>query len=245
LLPGVTGVGTNANSYVNGAWRPGVNKITFVPQLVDSTNGQFLPMTNQFTDTYITNGEVMHQPLQRIITKPDFLFCAGDVYSSLPTVPYVSQTGATNWINNSALNGNSTGAGHGIIQPQVRITFEKFGEDFYDDENSDESVSNNSTIWGTFDSSTNPPIIYPIKQNGTNQLTIRMWLLMGQNPPYQIQRSFNWSLTNSSGSVYLFQTSTNLADWVTLFSATNNGSIWTFHNIKPLSAHRFYRVVPQ
>ncbi|HWY30169.1 MAG TPA: hypothetical protein VNX46_05420, partial [Candidatus Acidoferrum sp.] len=39
LLPGVAGVGTNANSFVNAAWRPGVDKITFIPQPVDSTSG--------------------------------------------------------------------------------------------------------------------------------------------------------------------------------------------------------------
>ena len=34
LLPDVQGVGTNAGSLVNGAWRPGVEKITFVRQPV-------------------------------------------------------------------------------------------------------------------------------------------------------------------------------------------------------------------
>jgi len=42
----------------------------------------------------------------------------------------------------------------------------------------------------------------------------------------------------------LFQTSSNLIDWVTLFSATNNGSLWTFANYNPSSSQRFYRVVP-
>ena len=58
--------GVNTNSFVNGAWRAGVDKITFVLQPVDSLSGVFLPMTNQFTDTYITNGNVMQQQLERV-----------------------------------------------------------------------------------------------------------------------------------------------------------------------------------
>jgi hypothetical protein len=51
LLSGVTGVGANANSFVNGAWRPGVDKMTFIPQPVNSQSGAFLPTTNYFTDS--------------------------------------------------------------------------------------------------------------------------------------------------------------------------------------------------
>ena len=67
LLSGVVGAGTNANSFVNGAWRPGVDKITFIPQPVDSSN-IFLPTTNYYTDSYITNGILQQQQVVRIIS---------------------------------------------------------------------------------------------------------------------------------------------------------------------------------
>jgi hypothetical protein len=245
LLPGISGAGTNINSFVNGTWRPGIDKITFVPQPFDSTPSQFLPMTNQFTDTYITNGNVVHQQLQRVITQPDFLFCAADVNYGLPLVPYVDRTGTTNWINNAALNGSPTNGGPGVIQPQVRITFNKLGQRFMKySEDSDETAESYSELWGTFDNSTNPPIVYPITQTGTNQFTVRTWLVMG-NPINRFQKNFDWSLTNSTGSISFFQTSTNLTDWVTIFSATNDGSVCTYFDVNPSNASCFYRLVPQ
>jgi hypothetical protein len=242
LLPNVFGTGTNASSFVNGAWRPGVDKITFVPQPFDSASCQFLPVTNQFIDTYITNGNTTQQQLQRVITQPDFIFCAGDVNYGVLGVPFVDRTGTTNWINNAALNGNPTNGGPGVIQPQIKIIFNKLGHRL--NNLNDTSAQDSSNHWGTFDGSTNPPIIYPIPQTGTNQFTIRMWFNMVYltNP---FRKNFDWSLTNSAGSVSLFQTSTNLTDWVTDFSVTNDGTVWTFVNSNPLSTYRFYRVVPQ
>ena len=242
LLPNVCGTGTNANSFVNGAWRPGVDKITFVPQPFNSAHCQFLPVTNQFTDTYITNGNITQQQLQRVITQPDFIFCAGDVNYGALGLPFVDRTGTTNWINNAALNENPTNGGPGVIQPQIKIIFNKLGHGLHN--LNDTSAQESSIYWSTFDGSTNPPIIYPISQTGTNQFTISMWFNMG-NFPNQFQKGFDWSLTNSVGSVSLFQTSTNLTDWVTDFSVTNDGTVWTFVNSNPSSTYRFYRVIPQ
>jgi len=41
LLSDVAGVGTDANLLVNGAWRPGIEKITFVPQPCSAASKQF------------------------------------------------------------------------------------------------------------------------------------------------------------------------------------------------------------
>ncbi|HEY4952007.1 MAG TPA: hypothetical protein VII71_01315, partial [Verrucomicrobiae bacterium] len=97
---------------------------------------------------------------------------------------------------------------------------------------------------GTFDGSTNDPIIYPMPQTGTNQFTIRMWLAR-DNYPNQGLRSFDWSLTSSVGAFFSLQTSTNLTSWVSLASIQNDGSVCTYINISPSSPTRFYRVVPQ
>jgi hypothetical protein len=240
LLPGISSVCTN--SPVNGAWRPGVDKITFVPQPFDSLLGQFLPMTNQFTDTYITSGVVTCQQLQRVTTQPDILFCAGDVNYGISAIPYVDRTGTTNWLNNALLNGNPTNGGPGVMQPGVKITFNKLGPEFYN--STDESaIEYSSFVWSTFDGSTNNPIVYPATQIGTSQFTIRMWLIMGN--PVSLQKHFDWKLTNPAGSVAVLQTSTNLANWVTLFSATNNSSVYTFMNYQPSATARYYRVIPQ
>ena len=249
LLPGVSGVGANADSYLNGAWRPGVDKITFVIQPVDSLTGAFLPMTNQFTDTYITNGSIMQQQLARVIPQPDFLFCAGDVNSNSPPAYYflISRTGTTNWINNATLNGNSTGAGPGVIRPSVRIVFNKLGRQFFTwGTESDELVYDESVFFGSFDGSTNTPISYPVPQNltGSNQMTVRMWLEMGTYPSWSTTR-FEWKPASTSGAQFLFQTSTNLTNWVTLFTNSNDGTVTTFNVNNPSSKSRFYRLLPQ
>ena len=244
LISGVTGVGTNANSFVNGAWRPGVDKITFIPQPVDPLTGTFLPMTNQFTDTYITNGNVMQQQLARVISQPDFLFSAED-FGELTSSPNMRRTGTANWINNAALNGNLDGAGPGVIQPPIVITFNEAGKTFtHDNSIQDESVYDETSLWGTFDGSTNAPVSYPALQTGTNQMTVRMWLAMGKYPNWTNTR-FEWKPTSASGAQFLFQTSTNLTDWVTLFTNSNNGSVCTYLNSNPSSTSRFYRLVPQ
>src|SRR5207245_788615 len=105
LLPGARGQGTNASSWVDGAVRPGVDKITFVRHPFDALLARFLPMTNQFTDIYITNGTVRQQDVERVVSQPDFLFTAADLQTGLPTVVRFARTGTSNWVNNAALNG--------------------------------------------------------------------------------------------------------------------------------------------
>ena len=130
LLPGIVGVGTNTNWYVNGAWRPGVDRITFVPHPVDTQSGQFLSTNSYYTDTYLSNGLWQQQQLMRPISKPDFLFSAGDVGGAYSGLPFFTRTGTTNWINNAVANGDTNGAGPGVIQPQVNIVFNKLGPTF-------------------------------------------------------------------------------------------------------------------
>jgi len=95
LLSDVQGIGTNTDNYVNFAIRPGVGKITLVHQHT-STNGQFVAVTNDYTDTYITNNSFQHQSLRRIITQPDFLFSAKDL--ALPAWGY-ERTDTSRWWN--------------------------------------------------------------------------------------------------------------------------------------------------
>ena len=257
LLSSVTGVGTNANSFVNGAWRPGVDKITFIPQPVALTSGTFLPTTNYFTDKYISNGILNQQQMARVISQPDFLFSAGDVTTVNPrapfylqslnsALPFYSRTGTTNWLNNSVANGNTNGAGPGVIQPQVQIVFNKLGPLLYSagSTSDEETFVDSLQYWASFDGSTNAPVIYPISQTGTNQMTVRMWLENGTYPSGSSQNVI-WKPSSLPGVPFAMQTSTNLMNWTTLFSVTNNGSVTTYLNINPASASRFYRLVPQ
>jgi hypothetical protein len=244
LLPGVSGASTNANSLVKGALRPGIDKITFMPHSTGALPWEFLPMTNQYADTYITNGIVIQQQVQRVITQPDFLFCAGDAGKVFPTVLPYARTGTSNWINNAALNGDPAGGGPGVIQPPVRITLDKLGQALETIGPSlEETIYNESVFWGTYDQSTSAPTIYPLPQPGTNQLTVRAWIMAvpGWN---QSEPSIEFSAVGQSGANFVLQTSTNLTDWVALATNQINGSIFTLMEYPGVAA-RFYRLVPE
>ena len=245
LLPGVIGAGTNASSYANGAFRQGVDKITFMPQPVDPQSGVFLPTTNFFTETYLTNGVLVQQQMARTIAQPDFLFSAADITNNGPWPPMLYHSGTTNWIN----NGTANAEGPGVIQPPVDIVFNKFMKVLQGPNNNtvypppypDEHVSDYSGYWGSFNGSTNPPIEFTIPQTITNQLAVRMWLtFLGKS-----QQRFDWIPSPTAGTTFAFQTSTNLTDWVNLFTVTNNSGVTTYECQNPSSTNRFYRLAPQ
>jgi hypothetical protein len=241
LLPGVSGMGTNL--FVNGAWRPGINKISFVPQPVNSSSGAFLPQTNFFTDAYLSNGISMQQQLMRVVVQPDILFSAADVTSSVPGYIYFSRTGTTNWQNNAAANGSANGAGPGVIRPPIQIVLNKLGQDYLTlgAFSATQAVSELPYLWASFDATTNAPVVYPVPQTGTNQMTVRMWLW----PTPDNFASFSWKPTSLTGAQFALQTSTDLASWTTLFAVTNDSSSINYINYIPMSGNQFYRLVPQ
>jgi hypothetical protein len=169
--------GTNVlttNTIVTTALRPGVEKIVFKPVRYDSIFGSFITVTNTYTDTYITNSHKVTQKTQRVLTRPDILFAAGDlgvapVGAPVPVLWARSGTGA--WANNAALNTQpgSVGptAGPGVIQPQAVITFSKLGPYLINATGNGISLLTEASpdaigvIWGSFDGTTNAPIIYP------------------------------------------------------------------------------------
>ncbi len=244
LPPGVRGVGRNKGSFVHGAWRPGVDKITFVPQPVNPSNETFQTYVSRFTDHYIIKGVLKTQELVRTISKPDILFSVADiVVSNYPGESRFDRTGTTNWINNAAANGNPNGAGPGVIQPPVQIVFGKIGTTFITINGTETEASDYPQFWGSFDGSTNVPVIYPISKNGTNQFTIRMGFTWGLYASWS-NNSFVWNRNSALGVQYTMQTSTNLVDWINLFTVTNNGTIFFFGVENPASSSRFYRLIP-
>jgi hypothetical protein len=134
LLPGVTGVESNTASFINIALRPGVEKLTFQRQEFDLTTRQFRPATNVFFDTYFTNDVAVTQTLQRVVTTPDILFrvrdLGGMVYhddESIFVPSLYDRSSAAGWKSHAELNGRPSGAGPGVIQPPVHITFNNLG----------------------------------------------------------------------------------------------------------------------
>lgn len=243
LLPGVRGEGINASSWVDGAGRPGVDKITFVRHSFDALLARFLPMTNQFADHYLTNGAVQQQHVERVVSQPDFLFAAADIQTGEPAVVRFARTGTSNWVNNAALNGTPTAAGPGNIQPPATITFNKLGTVWAAaGPGADDHPDNQTVRWGTFDSTTNAPVVYPVPAAGTAVSTARLWLVFGS--PTEQSHRFEWPISGAANAPFVLQASTDLINWKSLATNSNDGSVFTYFQWFPSSQQRFYRIVP-
>src|SRR5437867_3572937 len=243
LLPGVRGEGTNASLWVDGAARPGVDEITFVRQPFDALLARFLAMTNKFTDIYLTNGAVQLQHVERVVSQPDFLFTTADLQSGSPTVVRFARTGTSNWVNNAVLHGRPTAAGPRNIQPPVTITFNKLGTAWAtvgpgtDDQPEDQTVR-----WSTFDGTSNSAIAYPVPPEGTVRSIARLWLVFGSSTN-QSSHSFEWPISGAANAPFVLQTSSDLINWKSLTTNSNDGSVFTYFQWFPTSQQRFYKIV--
>ena len=163
-----TVVSTNSVSFVGTALRPGVGKLTFTRIGWDSILGAATrPYAVTWTDRYVTNGVLRTQKLSRAVTRPDFLFSAGDLgtVNHIPVVD-IHQTTGDGFVNNSAVNRvGSAGEqeGPGIINTFNELSIRKLGR-FYLNENGVGSTQDDAflgTSFGSFDGSTNAIIVYP------------------------------------------------------------------------------------
>lgn len=159
--------GTSTNLVVTNAFflSGGVEKITFVKLKFDSLLGAgFIGFTNSFSSQVITNSRVTIQRVQRIVTQPDVVFAAADVtgtgpgvFSALRSDPIFSGVPAS-------LVGGQVRAGPGTIAPGPKVvTFNTVGPFAFNSTPSflDESTSFSGFVWGSFDGSTNDPVIFP------------------------------------------------------------------------------------
>jgi hypothetical protein len=240
LITGVQSASTN-RAFVNSAVRPGVDKIAFIAHPTDSS-GAFQPLTNFFTDAYITNGQILHQQLERVALQPDFLFMSGDTGKNTEQTLRIVSTGTSNWINNSILNGGVTTLGPGVIAPPVKITFHQLGGYVFTREPAPEiNPEFLPNQWGSFDRATNASITYPNLQPGTPwPLSVRLRL---PNSPDLLVHT--WQLALQIGGTASLQTSTNLSDWLPVMTVTNNGTVVEWFDYGPFRSNRFFRVTPQ
>ena len=245
LLPGIHGIGTNAGAYANVALRPGVDKIMFVRRDYDSILGQiFSPFTNQFTDTFITNNEVKQQWMERVITEPDIVFTATVPEAGERRGPFFSRTGTSNWWNSATVTGLPGVAGPGVIRPSVKIAFHKFTPPvFASDDSATGTGQFNYDRWGSFDSSTNPPVVYPVGTiPGGDQLTVRLFLHPEND--YAATTEHVWQLPVTFGNGAALEMSNDLNIWTQIVVVTNLGQPIEWDHTRS-QTQKFYRVVPQ
>jgi hypothetical protein len=177
--------GTNL---IQQALRSGVDKIQFRRVNFDSLLGQaFVPMITPYTDTVIINGRPFKQTVARTIQAPDIVFVSEDLgvdpVSGVPNL--IRRTDTTSWANNNLANGIANQGGPGVIAPSVSIRFSDNPPYFLKGNPFDTggTAFDVPVVWGSFDGSTNAPIVYPRFLNFTLEELSNQVLGVGTNAP--------------------------------------------------------------
>jgi hypothetical protein len=175
-----TSTNTTARNY------QGIGRIQFVRVAdanYDSSSGLFYhPITNQYAMLFITNGMLATNTFQRVVTAPDFVFDANDQASGPSTIPIIGGTTAS--VKFDQDNEGAGLAGPGIINPGGTIAFTKVGTAYLNESpsylNGPTNAAGKYWIWGSFDGTTNAPVVYP---NGTSLVNLAAEALIQISPP--------------------------------------------------------------
>lgn len=150
------------------ALRGGPGKITFLKYPVFYQQNGF-SATNRYSETVtvvVTNGaqRVVTQRVTRLLPTPDILFTAADLSDPDATIARSDRTDVAT--NNDAINGGPGGNaldGPGQFTGPTVITLNKVGPVYVNTAPSflGQPSSYEYFIWGSFDGSTNDPVVYP------------------------------------------------------------------------------------
>jgi hypothetical protein len=119
----------------------------------------------------VTNSQIQSQTLTRVVTVPDILFSAIDLDVAAPFGVAVDSRSLT-FNTANVLNGL---AGPGTITLPTSISFNKNGPSYFNysggsllgnpalsaTPGAGSSIFGEYFVWGSFDGSTNPPVVYP------------------------------------------------------------------------------------
>ncbi len=156
------------------ALRQGVEKINFVRRDFDSLLNRFFePVTNNYTLVAVTNNALLPQRIQRVVTGPDFLLTAQDVTAGPSAPPAVGDIARGISFTTNGLAAYPGLAGPGTIETPTTFIYNKVGPVYLNPSTFflnpvvpfGEDQHGQVLVWGTFDGSTNAPIVYP---NGTD-----------------------------------------------------------------------------
>jgi hypothetical protein len=168
----------------------GVGKIQFIRADFDSIAGQFFqPITNNYTVMGVnSNSQFQSYSFQRIVTAPDILFSAGDLASPNPSIIGIGTATFDRTVPNWDVNNVGAGLdGPGTINPPATIILNDVGDIFVSAGLAANGLGTNQFLqeinasqglaWGSFDASTNPPVVYPdpaALTNLQNQLVVQV-----------------------------------------------------------------------
>jgi hypothetical protein len=226
------------NKKLRGAWRPGVEKIDFMPQPVNK-RGKFKTVVFKYTATYVTNGVVNEQSVKRVVTHPDILFTMQKTNDDAS--PMFLRTGTEKWANNATQNGNALALGPGVIQGAVTIALDQLGAEVWSGDPYPQAMVM-TRGWASFDQSTNPPVSYPLDRGQTN-LMVRLNYYLASANTYTNSYDYTFNVPVSLGAPATLQITTNETDWSSLTAVTNSGSVVRW-NYLGQPTHISFRVLP-
>ena len=122
---------------------------------------------------YVTNGILQSLSIVRTVTAPDIIFSAADlVNTGVTPAADVILTRSVTWTQNGVttpLNGIAGSIENSVIAPETSIVFNTIGAIYFNESpaflDQGTAVEYPIFVWGSFNGSTNPPIIFP---NGTS-----------------------------------------------------------------------------
>ena len=163
-----------AGAVIDVGIRGGVEKITFQRVDFDGILGAFLtPFSSGHTETVLANGQPVTQTVFRTVTTPEIVWDAGDLQGGDDNGganPLLAVT-TPNYQNNNDINGNLGTANFGpgcfvsTNTPSANVIFNTIGQLLYNSIPGPGSGQANAAflfpLWGTYDGSTNQPVVYP------------------------------------------------------------------------------------
>jgi hypothetical protein len=184
----------------------GAEKITFVKVAYDSLLGtNFAPIIYNYTMPYVTNYQLSKLQVTRTVTAPDILFTAADLINSEALFNYLTLTRSASFIASPYVSPGG-GVVPSTISASMLVVLDNVGPVFFNINPGFLVAPVGSYLeypifnWGSFDGSTNPPILYP---NGSSLAELEQQVLSGEGlsvPVYPWAPVLNPSATNTTGA---------------------------------------------
>jgi hypothetical protein len=190
------------------ATRQGVGKLTFLRRDFDSLLNQFWsPITNDYTLYALSTNlnespSIVPEHIRRVVTAPDFLFSASDLGFANATTLSPFRFSRNVPFNQANVPNNAAGPGTINQVPTSTITFNSMAPVFgIIGGGSFGTAQSPELIWGSFDGTTNDPIVYPNGASVTqleNQV-LGPFIVTGSLPNGSIGNAYSANLTGTGG----------------------------------------------
>jgi hypothetical protein len=157
----------------------GIEKVTFIRRDLDPS-GNFQPITNNYTLIALTTNGLVSVHIQRFVTQPDIVFSAADLEAEYPAVPTLDRS--TPIFDLTGEDPNL--AGPSVMRGPVQFTLNKVGPMNLNGEYPffvDEEGALLDFVWGSYDATTNTPVVYP---NGASIMNLENQVLIQIAPAY-------------------------------------------------------------